>query len=302
MKCPLCEKLYKNIRSITNHLRMKHNVRNSKDIIFKYHPELFRNCKGCGKLIKHYKTNSQSRKSCNRECDRLSKIGQTQSVETINKRIANTDQYKKEQTRQTTMIKKYGKLYIYPNPDSRSQKISQSLSGKSHSAQHHINVILSKKKNGTLHHTKTTKKKISKSLQKYYSDPTVDRSHLIKGNKTYNCGWYKGFYCRSSYEKKFVDICEFYEIKLQSAETKEFAVCYYIDDKPHYYYPDFYLPELDVIVEIKAAGMRNYGNNPMKYEAAEKQFDEFRVITEADGLFEPERWRFILTKLKMKFD
>ena len=52
------------------------------------------------------------------------------------------------------------------------------------------------------------------------------------------------------YEKKFIEYCISNNIKIESAETKEFRLEYYINDKRHYYYPDFYLPDLKIIIDV----------------------------------------------------
>jgi len=51
---------------------------------------------------------------------------------------------------------------------------------------------------------------------------------------------------------KFLEYCHANNIPVETASTKEFRVRYIADDgKQHYYYPDFYLPDYDCIIEIK---------------------------------------------------
>lgn len=143
--CPICFKLCTSIRSISAHIRMTHKE-NAKDVLFEKIPKLFRKCLNCKKRIKHFKTDSQSRKCCNKECDRLSRVGKKQDKETIRKRIENTNQIEREKKRQKTFIEKYNSMYAPKNEKSRNNKISESLKGKIHTEEHHLKVIESKRK------------------------------------------------------------------------------------------------------------------------------------------------------------
>ena len=301
MKCPICEKEYKNLRSVSKHIGMKHKL-NAKETLFDVYPELFNNCKNCGKQLMYYKSDSQSRKSCNKECDRLSRIGKKQSSDVIEKRIKNTNQSQKEKTRQKTMLKRYNqKTYFFSNPTERSKKISRSLLGKKHTKEHHVNVIKSKRKNGTLNHTPETRKKISESLLKTFSDPSYDRSKFIVNNnnthKNHKTCHYNGFFCRSSYEKLFIKFCIEFGIRVESAENKRFVVNYMYEDRLHCYYPDFWLPDLEVVIEIKPFSMLSYGPNPYKIKAATEKYN-FLVITNKDGLLDKDNWIDMYKKIE----
>lgn len=59
---------------------------------------------------------------------------------------------------------------------------------------------------------------------------------------------YKGFTCRSKYEKIFVDFAEKYGYDL----TVPNRIKYEYNGKKRYFYPDFFINELDLIVEIKS--------------------------------------------------
>lgn len=289
IKCPLCNKLCISLKSISSHIRMSHK-KIAKDILFESNIELFRNCNYCNKKIKQYKSDSQSRKCCDKECYRLSKIGKKQDKEIVIKRIKNTNQIEKEIKRKETFIKRYGSLYAPKNEFSRNNKISEKLKGVSHTKEHHIKVIKSKKDNGTLNHTVETKLKISKSLIKTFSDVNFDKSKFLNNNKGYNQGYHKEIYCRSSYEKKFVDFCKKYNIKIQSAENNKFAVNYEDEEgRIRKYFPDFYLPDQDVVIEIKPLGMYDFKFNLKKFSAAAENYN-FVVITEEDYLLDENYW------------
>lgn len=297
--CTICEKSCKSLRSITAHIRTNHqkNSDEIKDILLRSNPELFRNCLFCNKKIRHYISDSQSRKCCDRECA-YNLNRKKQSNETIKKRIENTDQLKKEKKRQETFIKKYNSLYAPKNPEERNKKISEKLKNKAHTEEHHKKIIESKRKNNTLNHSEETKKKISEKVKNTFRDPNYDKSKLIKNHtNNYRQGYYKNFYCRSSYEKLFVDFCEEYNITLVSAENKNFCVQYIDDDNVlRTYFPDFYLPDYDLVVEIKPLSMYDYKNNINKFDSICQKF-KFIVITEEEYLLDIKNWNKLYEEL-----
>jgi hypothetical protein len=219
---------------------------------------------------------------CSLECSKHSEkrkfvnLGKKQSLETIEKRISNTNQIKKEETRKSTLLQKYGSL----NTDealTETQKAEKYLKiqsvhqNKKHSDEHHKKIIATKKANNTLKHTDETKNKIKNRLLDYYQnniDVTPNVGKTIKENNKngYVTGKINNLYYRSSYEKKFIEYCISNNIKIESAETKEFRLEYYINDKRHYYYPDFYLLDLKIIIEIKPLSMLNENNNIEKLD------------------------------------
>lgn len=73
----------------------------------------------------------------------------------------------------------------------------------------------------------------------------VTNGYLVKHSKAEK---YKGFTCRSKYEKMFVDFCEKYGYTLEVPNS----IRYIHEGRPRHYYPDFYIQELDLIVEIKS--------------------------------------------------
>jgi endogenous inhibitor of DNA gyrase (YacG/DUF329 family) len=297
INCPICDKDCKSIISISKHIQYKHNLV-SKDILFKYNKELFVNCKTCCVKIKYYITDKQARKFCSKNCYLISIKGKKQSIETVKKRILNTNQIKKEEKRQKTFITKYSSLYAPKDPILRSEKISSALINKLHTKEHHEKIIKSKRKNGTLYHTEDTKKRISETLKKIFNSESFDKSKFLQRKiQSYKYGYHKGFYCRSSYEKIFIDFCEIYKIKLLSSENNKFSVKYYTDELiQRTYFPDFYLPDLDIVVEIKPLSMYDYGNNISKYLAIMKVY-RFIVITEEEHLLNKDRWDDLYNEL-----
>lgn len=295
--CLICKKICKSILSISKHIQCNHFISNTKKFLFENYPELFKKCKRCSVKIKYYVNDTQARIYCSKNCYLLSINGKKQSPETIQKRIKNTDQITKEKHRQETFINRYGGLYAPHDPLQRGQNISNALKGVKHTKEHHERVIESKKINGTLKHTEETKQKISKIVTEIFNSPNFDKSIFLSNKSSYNYGYYKNFYCRSSYEKKFIDFCEFFLIEVESAETNNFSVKY--NDNygvTRTYFPDFYLPSFDLVVEIKPISMINYGNNIHKFRAAELCF-KFIVITEKDYLLDDNNWHLLYDKL-----
>jgi len=60
---------------------------------------------------------------------------------------------------------------------------------------------------------------------------------------------------RGTYEKDFLDFCNDTNIKIQKGKRFE----YFIDDKKHYYFSDFYHEKFNLIIEIKSGW--TYNNN-----------------------------------------
>lgn len=199
--------------------------------------------------------------------------GKKQSKETIEKRIKNTDQKKKEETRYNTMIERYGKSYHVFDDQSRSHKISSALKGRKHTVNHHKNVIESKRKNNTLNHSQVTKDKIRKSVLKVYESEDCPVTISNGSPKWYKTGYYNNIFYRSSYELTFLEYCFNNGIAVGSAATKEFRIRYFDDEsnKFKHYYPDFYLEKYDVIIEIKPIG-RLHDQNISKIHAGMQKY------------------------------
>ena len=297
IKCSICGKDCKSLRSITKHIQMLHKLV-SKDVLFETNKELFNECKICLVPIKFYKTDSQSRHHCSKECYIKSKKNKKQSSEVINKRIKNTNQIEKQKTRAKTMESRYGKQFYCNDMESRNKKLSEKLTGKKRSPEHVKKTIDSKRLNGTLKHSQKTKDLISKKLLATFGNPNYDKSKFVKPKKNgYKTCNYKGFFVRSSYEKKFIDFCDLYKLKVVSAENNKFSVKYCAKDgRIRTYFPDFYVEDLDLIVEIKPISMYDYKDNIAKFDAMLK-VHRFVVITEDDYLLDEEMWYHLYDEL-----
>ena len=90
--------------------------------------------------------------------------------------------------------------------------------------------------------TKETKQKLSIVMkEKYGKNPPK-----VAGRS--KCGWYKGFYCRSSWELAYLIYHLEHNIKIESVST---GFKYVWEGYEHTYFPDFYLPDNDTYIEIK---------------------------------------------------
>lgn len=291
MICPLCNSENKSLRSLTAHMRCYHKLAMDiyKDILFNHNPELFISCIECNIKIKKF-PNAGGAETCSLECRKLARhkinLNRKQSESHIQKRISNTDQIAKETTRQNTMTEKYGSLVHIPNTEERSAKISNALKGKIRTTEHTKKIIESKRKNGTLRHSISSKSKIKDMLLKYYQEGDDQNinipKNIIKSNgRGHKTGIFNDIHYRSSYELLFLRFCERNEINVKSAESKQFRIRYTIDGKKHWYYPDFYLPDFDIIIEIKPAS--RIKENKDKFAEANKEV-QFLVLTEEDLL------------------
>lgn len=243
-------------------------------------------CKVCNKLLKYYQQNYCSR-GCFNSCeDRLLRLSQArkgtkQTAETIEKRLANTDQIAKEQKRKLTCLAKFGEDNVWKLDEYRENfpptptKIT---------AAQRLLMTQARKDQGKYKVSDETRLKISVGLKKTFSDPDFDRSVFLKGRRfSYVNGYVGELYYRSSYELEFINKCISEGINIVSAENNNYAVDYTnVKGEKSKYYPDFYLPDFDLIVEVKPKSMLQYKNNPMKIAAAKIRFDNFLVLTEND--------------------
>jgi len=279
-----------NVRALTAHLRT-HNI-----LIKEYYDNFYKRekeglCERCfdktsfrGFITGYLKYCSQSCSSKSEDVKEKiskSKTGIKQGSEQIEKRINNTNQELKEQKRKQTSLKRYG----VDNPSKLktiSDKISSSNSGKKciRTPDHQQKIIRSKKLNGTLGHKSKTKDSIRNSLLRLYQseNPPITISDNTGGH--HKTGYYENLFYRSSYELIFIKFCKENNILLESAETKEFRVLYQYLEKKHFYYPDFYLPEYDIIIEVKPNSKLIDDVTQVKIDAGMKVHNNFTIIDE----------------------
>jgi len=310
--CKICNLDFSSNHKLTSHIRNKHFL-SKKEYYDKY---LKKENEGICLVCKNITTfrGNKYLKHCSIECYNISeskkeqniKLSQTrkgikQTKETINKRIANTDQIKKEQKRKLTCIENYG----VNNPTKIkefSEKIGNALRGKKSPRKdenHQRKIIESKIRNNTIKHTENTKQKIKISVRKLYSsdDPpvTISRSN----SKIHKTGYIGGFYYRSSYEYRFLEYCLDNNIELVCAENKKYRIPYVLENERHWYYPDFYLPKYDILIEVKPTNMLKIDKNMIKITEAAKFYSiiivDEEVLEEIEYFFEELENEYILS-------
>lgn len=80
------------------------------------------------------------------------------------------------------------------------------------------------------------------------------------------------FYLMSSLEEKFFDLCIKHNIPFQKPNT----IKYFDKNIERNYFPDFYLPSLDTIIEIKGYLTKE---DKTKMELVKKQYPNLKIIT-----------------------
>lgn len=99
---------------------------------------------------------------------------------------------------------------------------------------------------------------------------------------------YKGFVCRSKYEKMFVDFSELYGWELSVPEK----ISYTHEGTSRYYYPDFYIEKLDLLVEIKSdwTWKQNLDLNISKMVCTIEQGYNIVFLDEEHGITNSKLW------------
>lgn len=296
IECKICNNSFKNINSLSKHITAKHKDTTKEKYYFDFINKTSGFCFLCNNKTKFRGLSKGFLKYCSNTCASKCKLkrkkmsesckGKKQSKETVDKRIKNTNQEMKEKSRKETMIKKYGVSNWTQTYTGKKHLSKINLdSKKPRSIAHQKKIIESKIKNKTIKHTKETKIKISKSINssKKFQECIMQGKNISKSNGKYLSGYFNNTYFRSSYELSF--LIQMFEdnIKVISAESKDFVVEYEHENKTKKYFPDFYVPSENLIVEIKPLSMCVLPNNVSKFKAArEKYKSSFKVITESD--------------------
>jgi len=298
--CLICGKECGSVHKLSTHAFNTHRVK-IKDYIDMFFIEARKTCKNCGKETKFRGGKYQDfcPKKCYFEFSKNNNLligkglGKKQSKETIEKRIKNTDQKKKEQTRRETCLKRYG-VENCSLLETQKKKISEKTNGRKHprTKEWQNKIIESKKRNGTTRHSEKTKEKLRVAQAKINEsdNPPVRISNNYSGGRGngYKRGFYLGLYYRSSYELEFIKLCEKNNIKIESAENKTFRCPYVLNNKKRMYYPDFYLPDYNIVIEIKPESMLNLDEVQAKIHAGASNLTNFILITEENLFNEPD--------------
>jgi hypothetical protein len=98
-------------------------------------------------------------------------------------------------------------------------------------------------------------------------------------------GHYKSYYFRSLLELSFIIYLEENNIEFLSCDgRKDFKFCYVFDGTNRTYFPDFYLPASNTIVEVKPSRLSKYPINILKGESVKKMGLIFKFVTEKEIL------------------
>lgn len=101
-------------------------------------------------------------------------------------------------------------------------------------------------------------------------------------------GWYKGVFFRSSYEYRFMQWLETSGISvLHDLETDTFRIPYELNGTKHMYVPDFYVPRLNTVYEVKSTyAVKNDPRVAVKAAAAKDHLaslgKKYVIVTEID--------------------
>ena len=289
--CHLCNNQYKNINGLSKHITYSHPSI-TKEAYYRLYINITNDiCNECNNTTTFRGLGVGFLDYCSHECyskavktslnRRSLASGRIQSQETIDKRIANTNQIEKQKTNKATILAKYGVENVSQVLEI-ADKIGRSGVVKTRSKIHQHNIIKSKRINNTLKHSIETKLKISKSVRKIYASDNAPITISDNVNKNHVTGYINNIFYRSSYEQKFLVWCNINNIDIISAENKNFRIRYYDDDNtPRFYYPDFYLKEKGIIVEIKPLSMLEYKNNQIKIDAAYSEYS-YTLVTEEE--------------------
>jgi len=290
--CEICKETFNNLKDLSTHLNFRHSI-SSKEYYDKYLINSDEGkCSVCSGETTYRGLGVGYLKTCSLECRNLSKEfrekqskakkGKKQSKETIEKRIKNTNQTKKEGNRKQTMIDKYG----VDNPtklNSVKKILSEKNKGRGlpRTDEWQNNIIKAKRNNGTLKHSDETKNKIRNTLNKHYSE-NLDREKYISKSNNINhlSGWYNGLYFRSSLELSF--LVNNHDKVFLSCENNKYKIIYNDNGKQRVYYPDFTYGEL--IYEIKPTSLLDTHINKLKIQEGIKVYgDNYKVITEIES-------------------
>ncbi len=88
-------------------------------------------------------------------------------------------------------------------------------------------------------------------LDKYGVEHPFQVEEIFKKQQIsgFKCKEYNNIFYRGSYELDFIKYCEYNKIDIEKPNRIE----YIMSDNKHYYFPDFYLPKYNLIIEVKSS-------------------------------------------------
>lgn len=175
-----------------------------------------------------------------------------------------------EKTKQKIRKAFLGKKRL-PFSEEHKQNLSKACLGKNHKP-------LSEEHKQKLSNSLKGKKRSKEHQQKLCESWQPNNKRLKSKNGIHN-----GIHYQSSYELNFMKFLDEYKIPYDRADNKQFRVKYVFEDNEHYYYPDFYLPRENSIVELKASWQLKDLKTQAKLNAVKNLYGgKFMVITEQE--------------------
>ena len=250
--CKECGKVLRCFKSLTTHIQFNHNKKEYYDNYMKKEGEGF--CKICGKPTEFYILGYGYYKFCSKEC-------QIKDIKENNKKLdwkimskkkeeTNLERYGVKHNTQRkeimdqikeTNLKKYGVENVINNPEifNKAKKKREETCLKQYGVKNYFQVD-------------RVKEKMKKTCLRKYGVESVSQNKEIHDKQQSHLYWSKKYKntninYRASYE---LDFLEKYYNKFADIQRGP-RIKYLFENKEHYYFPDFYISPLNLIIEIK---------------------------------------------------
>jgi endogenous inhibitor of DNA gyrase (YacG/DUF329 family) len=253
--CKECNKVLNSFKGLTTHIQFNHNKKDYYDKYMKKEGEGF--CKICNKPTEFDSVGKGYHIFCSKECQIID-IGKnnTEMFKLIGEQITQ----KKEQTN----MERYG----VKNNTQRKEIMDQIK--KTNLILYNVENVINnqeifnkaKKKreetcfnqNGVKHYFQvdSVKEKIRKTCIKVYGVGSASQNKEVHDKQQKNSCWSRKYKntninYRASYELDFLE--KYYNVYPNIKNGPR--IKYLLENKEHYYFPDFYIPSLNLIIEIK---------------------------------------------------
>lgn len=241
--CEECNKTFKNRKGLGCHIGSKHHTKNYYDMWLKEENESF--CKICKKETQFINLKTGYRQTCSKKCNFI----------LFSNIFDNSDQESILIKRKQTCLEKYGVENVYQSKEikEKCKKIHLEKLGVENPSQ---SEKIKKKKEQTC--LKNHGVKYGQQNKEIFEKTQKTRWNLKKYKDT-------NIYYRGTYEFDFLE--NFYD-KYPDIENGK-GIKYFFEDNQHYYFPDFYIPSLNLIVEVKNSYLvKRYTNNIKAKEKA----------------------------------